>query len=424
MLAIFERSALARVLGLVVVVVVATVAPPTSGATDFSAQRRGGGIPTPEPRSATQADAASDALKYGVTRAYQMYAPGAGAAPVNEMLGVYRKIDPDGKMSESERNLTAIGIVYRYKMAMGDPEGAKRAAFQMLQHYRTAAAQYAAIGAAAIKEGAQTGDPRVIDASLKAIIKSYANISDGKDMKLWRSDDGRIGYSMTNAEGKQIEGGIASPQQILGSTLKIAQGQVEPYILAAAGEQHLQRTKGAKGGPAVDPITGQPKPTDETETGKVPKPKDRKELMEQVSGHVDDYVKRYKESEEFKKTGKEITPAEITRMKDVPYHIARNNDKTNSEALRLASTFITAQEPTKPGEVPAFKVSQDPETKQVTVRYKNGEVLDMNARDFAGILEARNQAMKERAAAAVEDAKISPARAVSTFECPHLDLQG
>jgi len=407
-------------------------APPPGMPTDISAQARPrpaiGGAPMPQadPRKISNIDAVAAATKYGLSQAQpaqpgavptgrgsrgmQAYARGAGAAPADDMLALYRKIDPKAEMGESERNMTAIGTVYRYKMAKGDPQGANNAAMQMLQHYRTAAMQYAAIGAAALQQGAQTGDPKIIDSGLKAIMKSYANIPDGQEMKLWRSDDGRIGYSLKDQEGKEVKGGIASPQQILGSTLKIAGGDVEPYILAATGAQAQARAGGGKSKtPGRDPITGRPpEGEDQTETGKVPKPADRENLLNQVKSDIKDYVEAYKESDAYKKSGKELTKKELSTLSDVSYHIARTNDKTGPEAIRLAASFIGAPAELKKGEVPAFKSVQDPESKQITLTFRNGEALDMNERDFAVLRSAREEAKAQRAAdakKAEEDSK-------------------
>jgi hypothetical protein len=407
-----------------------TGAIPTTADYDIGAQARTpyatgaqpavGGAPMPrvDPRKISDIDAVAGGMKYGLaqaqaptavptgrgSRALQAYARGAGAAPVDDMLAIYKKIDPGGEMGEGARNLRAIGTVYRYKMANGDPQGANNAAFQMLQSYKMAASQYAAIGAAALQQGAQTGDPKVIDAGLKAIMKSYANVPDGKEMKLWRSDDGQIGYSMKNEKGETIEGGIATPQQILGSTLKIAGGQVEPFIMSAAGAQHQARSRAAADG--KDPITGQDLPEDE-KVGKPAKPTDVRELKEQINEAIGNYVKDYKESEKYKQSGKELTRKETRQWSNAAFHIMRNNDMPADEAIDLSRTFATAPEPTRPGERPPFKVSRDDETKMVSITYANGRKLQMPESDYSVLKDMRNAALDERETAQKEKDRLA-----------------
>ncbi|WP_454627809.1 hypothetical protein [Bradyrhizobium cenepequi] len=227
-----------------------------SDTTDISARSRGG-APT------FSADAALDAgkagLKYGVralgldsraavadpqrTRRLQAYASGAGAAQPTDLVAVRKAIDPEGKLGESSANLAALGAVYQYKMNKGDEAGAQRAAFALIQHYRVSSQQYAAMAAAASEKGD-------IDNAMKLVMKSYANVPDGKDLKLTKTEDGKISYSFTDEKtGKVVSKGIETPDKLAATAIGFARGQgFDAALLAAAGQKPEKPAKGA-----VDP---------------------------------------------------------------------------------------------------------------------------------------------------------------------------
>ncbi|RZN09627.1 hypothetical protein CWO91_16495 [Bradyrhizobium genosp. SA-3] len=224
------------------------VAAPAIGApsTDISARAR-----TPISVEAAH-DATAAGLKYGVQalgaqggipspgRQQRMQAlfRGAGAAPLADMNAIYKKIDPNNEMGESERNMSALSAVYQYKLRQGDPQGAQRAAFAMLQHYRMASQRYAAISAAA----AAHGD---IDGAAKAAMKAYANIPDGKDLKVQKSPDGQLSFTVTGPDGKVIHQGIASPQQLGAAALGVATKGFDQFLLDAAGQRAAKQPAGS-----------------------------------------------------------------------------------------------------------------------------------------------------------------------------------
>jgi hypothetical protein len=67
-----------------------------------------------------------------------------GLSPA-EMNAARKAVDPDGKYTDGERNIAALGAVYQYWMNKDEPEKAQIVAGQMLQHYRSARQRYAAI---------------------------------------------------------------------------------------------------------------------------------------------------------------------------------------------------------------------------------------------------------------------------------------
>lgn len=177
------------------------------------------------------------------------YLSGAGAATPDEMSAVRKKIDPEGKMSDSERNMAALAHVYEWNLKQNKPREAQQAAASMIQYFRQVSGRYQAIAAAA----AEKGD---IDGAMNAMLKAHANIPDGKDMKLVKRGDGSVAYSFVDTQsGKTIEKGVATPDQILQFATKGAQRNMDEFIAQASGER-----AGTKGKPAKEP--GVPKLTD------------------------------------------------------------------------------------------------------------------------------------------------------------------
>ena len=265
----------------------------------------------------------------------------------------------------------------------------------MLQHYRVAASQYAAIGAAALQQGAQTGDPKVIDAGLKALMKSYANIPDGKDLKLWRSKDGQINFSYKDeSSGETVDRGIASPQQLAAGALKVSANGIEPFIIQAAGEKLAGR--GAVG--------GKKKAAEEDDGSEPQKPKDLEAIQARVGAHVDKWYENYKNTDAFKKTGKEATDDELTAMKNVMYHITSTNNLTDDEAFKAAQKYVTAPEPKK-GEKAPFKVTKDTEAGEATIKYPDGREVTLPMRDYLPMAAMRGQALADAERRAKEPKK-------------------
>ena len=374
------------------------VMPPAIGPTDVSAQRRTapaiGGVPTPAARPPNPVD---DALKYGVTqlppqtgaiggsaartRALRGYAQGAGGAPADEMLKVYRKIDPKGEMGESERNMYAIQSIWQYKMNQGDTEGAAKAAFQMLQSYKTAATRYAALADAAMKNGN-------VDEGMKLAMKAYAQVPDGNDMKLYKGKDGRIGYEMKDKDGNQITGGIATPAEIGAAAAKLATpGGYEQYLVQMNSGAKLD----SKGNVSVGGAPAKKAKAADDEDAGPAKPKDYAATQEQIGTHVDNWVATQQKNDPNKK----FEPEEIAAVKNAMYHIRRNNDLTDDEALTAARTYMSAPE-NKKGEKAPFKVIKDKDADEATIKYPDGRELTLPMKDYMPLAAMRGQRLVEQ----------------------------
>jgi len=358
-------------------------------------QRRAaaGAIPTPQARPPNPVD---DALKYGASQLQQLpavgsarqrgvrgYAQGAGAAPTDDMIQIFRKIDPTGKKySEGERNLIALQAVHSFKMNQGDPEGAARASFQMLQHFKTAQTRYGALAAAAMKGGN-------IDEGIKLALKQYANIPDGNDLKMWRDEEtGRIGWKITTKDGDK-SGGVATPEEIGSAAAKLA--------TPGGFEQHLvQMSSGAKvGGKGVGGAGKKEEDLDET-PGPMKDPAKHTALAEDTATHVENWNTAAK-ADPANKGKEEPTKSELAATKNALFHIRRSNDVTNDEGLRRLQQFATAPETYGKDEQPAFKTFKDPDTKMRIIQFNDGFSMKVPESDYSNIRAMRTDHLKNEA---------------------------
>jgi hypothetical protein len=155
-------------------------------------------------------------------------AQGQGGLTPQEMEAAKQAVDPQGKMTESQRNLAALGSVYQFWANKGDPERAQRVAFQMMQNYRATSQRYAAIAAKAAEGGN-------MDLATKAALKAYQNVPDGKDLEIAPNPDGGLMYTYTDEKGDVIAKGVATPQQLASSAMGLATGGFDKALMQAAG---------------------------------------------------------------------------------------------------------------------------------------------------------------------------------------------
>ncbi len=144
------------------------------------------------------------------------------------MDAVRKKVDPNSELGEDQRNIAALSAVHQYKLRQGDPRGAQCAAFSLLQNYRLASQHYVVISNAA-----ETG---TMDARAKAAMKAYANIPDGKDLKIRKESNGELNYSFVDDKtGKTIAQGVASPEQFAAAAMLVMTKGFEEFLLQQAG---------------------------------------------------------------------------------------------------------------------------------------------------------------------------------------------
>jgi len=185
-----------------------------------------GGV-SPSPAASAAAYIAAGGRRKGAVAAYLS---GAGMSTPEEIQAVYAKIDPQHRMSESERTFASMGAVYTFYLQKGDVKRAQSAAASLLQYYRGAYNRYSALAQAA----AGTGD---VTKTMRMLLKAHANVPDGIDMKLLPDESGKgIKYTFTDAQsGKLLEHAIMSPQQLLQWASKGTIQSFDELVTAAAG---------------------------------------------------------------------------------------------------------------------------------------------------------------------------------------------
>jgi hypothetical protein len=165
------------------------------------------------------------------------YLSGAGAASHDDMTKVMKAVDPENKMSDSERTMAALATTYEWNLKRNDPAAADKTAASMMQYFRVASDRYKAM----MQVAASHGD---VDGTMKMAMKSYGNIPDGKDLKLEKTADGKgIQYSFTDdSTGKVITQGIAPPEQILEFATKGSMHTFDDVLSASAAGRAQQAT--------------------------------------------------------------------------------------------------------------------------------------------------------------------------------------
>lgn len=304
--------------------------------------------------------------------AAQQFAQGRGGLTDEEMAAAKKAVDPQGKLSEAQRNMAALGSVYQYQMNKGNPEGAQRVAFQMLQHYRVASQRYAAIAA----QAANSGD---LDLATKAAVKAYANIPDGRDVEIFKDDDGKLNFSYTDATtGKTIAKGLLTPQQLASSAMGLAQGGFDKALLIAAGAAEKAQG-GGKGTGAL-------------------KTSDRKNLGEMAAEPVAKFEEEYKSKIEKDKNLKPLDPGYLDNLRDATQHILSDNPKTTPrEAFKAAQALYTLDK-TDPKKV-NFKIEKDENEEGMNViKLNSGHKMRLSDDQLEPILLDRAARLKAREA--------------------------
>ena len=143
---------------------------------------------------------------------------------------VLDKVDPKHQLTEGQRRFAALSAIWQYHNSKGEPEKAKRAAGAMLQQYRIDAGHYAALARAA-----ENGK---IDDAVHLATKAYANVPDGRGLKLENRNGTIIATGTDEATGKTISKKVLSPQEFYGAISKIQPHDFDRAITEAAGERY------------------------------------------------------------------------------------------------------------------------------------------------------------------------------------------
>lgn len=297
----------------------------------------------------------------------QRYLRGEGGLTAEEMEAAGKAIDPDGtKFSPSQRNMAVLGSVYQYQLNKGNPEGAQRIAFQMLQHYRVATQRYAAIAA----QAAQNGN---LDLATKAAMQAYANIPDGRDFTVQKTPDGRLSYTYADGvTGKVISKGVATPQELASSAMGLAAGGFDKAILSAAGAAEKPSEKGVKAPPM----------------------RDQAALDERSATPVD----MAKEAWVKKNPDKPVNEEYWGAMGDTTRRILSHNAKLSPrEAFKAANELLPSDSAKL--DKPSFKIKPGEDGGPNEVKFSNGltvqlpdEVVEMAMLKRAELIKARKAA--------------------------------
>jgi len=297
-------------------------------------------------------------------------AAGAGGLSEQEMAAAKKAVDPEGKLTESQRNMAALGSVYQYWANQGDPKRAEKVAFQMLQYYRNASQRYAAIAAKAAEGGN-------VDLATKAALKAYQNVPDGNDMHLEVGENGQIIYQMTGPKGEVIRKGVATPQQLAASAMGMASGGFDKALLSAAGAREAEQGgKGAVGG---------------AKAGRTQSASDRAKEEETAMGAVEALKANWAKDEKNK--GKEPDETMWEQMGNLATHIMQGNKVTSKEAARAADLLINPPRNKEGGD---FKLSMGDDGVN-TIKFKNGLSVKLDDDQLEQVQNARAARIKAAA---------------------------
>ncbi len=370
-----------------------TGAVPLNAATDVSAQSRRREPQVPRGLEgvispALVADATKAGMKFGLEQYglggrgavpsarsqanARLFAQGHGGLTEQEMQAARSTVDPEGKLSDSQRNMAALGSVYQFWANKGEPEKAQRVAFQMLQYYRNASQRYAAIAAKAAEGGN-------VDLATKAALKAYANVPDGNDLELVQGPNGLM-YRMTNAKGEEINKGIATPQQLAASAMGLASGGFDKAILAAAGaREDTGAVKTGKGAGAGHPQTA----TDRAKEAELPATEVEKLKTQWVEKNKDAPV-----DESF-----------WTEATNTAQGLMQQNPKMNANQAALA-----AEQLLRPGAKFKLKLGEN-EGDPAVVKFGNGSTAQLTDEQLEVIQNSRAARIKAGADKEAADKK-------------------
>ena len=169
---------------------------------------------------------------------------GAYAVKKSDMQKVHAVVDAWAarhgvELTESERNMRSLGIMFDYWMTRGEPQKAAAVAGGMLQYYRVKYGQYSSIAQAALINGDN-------DKAVEAAVKAYAQIPDGRDITVEGDAENGWTFSYINEEtGKRISQKVMSPQEVQGMIMGMAPDDIEKFLVKAAGEDEMPEPSAA-----------------------------------------------------------------------------------------------------------------------------------------------------------------------------------
>lgn len=201
--------------------------------------------------------AAHDAVRDGITSslpppgavpgpaqsaAHTQHLRGANAASQVDMDRIRKKVDPEGKMDESDRNMAAFSAVQQYYLKKNDPEAARAMSSSMVGYFRQQYDKNRMLASVA----AEHGD---IDKAIAYAQKSYVNVPDGMKLNVAMNEDGNYIYAVVDAKTGEpaMNPETVTPEVMLQKIQQGAQQTFNGLIASAAGMRQEKEAKPAKG---------------------------------------------------------------------------------------------------------------------------------------------------------------------------------
>lgn len=203
--------------------------------------------------------AAHDAVRDGITSslpppgavpgpaqsaAHTQHLRGANAASQVDMDRIRKKVDPEGKMDESDRNMAAFSAVQQYYLKKNDPEAARAMSSSMVGYFRQQYDKNRMLASVA----AEHGD---IDKAIAYAQKSYVNVPDGMKLNVAMNEDGNYIYAVVDAKTGEpaMNPETVTPEVMLQKIQQGAQQTFNGLIASAAGMRQEKEAKPAKAAP-------------------------------------------------------------------------------------------------------------------------------------------------------------------------------
>lgn len=130
----------------------------------------------------------------------QALAMNVGAARPEEVKQVEQTVDPEYKLSKSQRQIAKYKAMYDYWMDHNEPERAQRAVFAMSMAAKDAARTYGVVAMQALKRG----DTKIAG---EALAKGYDEVPDGQTMKITDTNKDGVTFEMHDMNGNITDKG-------------------------------------------------------------------------------------------------------------------------------------------------------------------------------------------------------------------------
>lgn len=161
----------------------------------------------------------------------QALAMNVGAARPEEVKQVEQTVDPEYKLSNSQRQIAKYKAMYDYWMDHNQPERAQRAVFAMSMAAKDAARTYGVVAMQALKRG----DTKI---AAEALSKGYDEVPDGQTMKITDTNKDGVTFEMHDMNGNITDKGKFAINEMM----RVATGMVDGTEFLKQWGQIRERT--------------------------------------------------------------------------------------------------------------------------------------------------------------------------------------